>query len=196
VDWWKETIMSSLRKKLDKATFRFEDVDVCLNGELAGQREALLEKMQEVAEGPVEVRMGMAPQLPHQAVREEIDALEEEMRDQLVTLRFRTLSFEKWNNLLAKHPPRDGLPLDARKGYNVVAVTKEAAEHSGWLVENGTPESIAPEEWSELWANLSGGDFDRIWGVITRLNESNGWVGVDFLKKGSGKTPSSTETSS
>ena len=181
--------MSALRKKLDKASFRYEDVDVCLNGELAGQRDALLEKMAE----PVEVRVGLNP---HREVQAELDAMVAEMREQLVTLRFRTLSFDKWNTLIAKHPPREGLPLDSRKGYNVVAVTKEAAQHSGWLVEGGEPESIAADEWAELWANMSGGDFDRIWGVITRLNESNGWQGVDFLKKESAKTPDSTETSS
>lgn len=186
--------MSALGKKLKNASFRYEDVDICLNGELANRRDALYDELEAAAAGPADVRLGQ--KLATTEVQERIDALESEMRDEIVTLRFRTLTFEKWNLIIAKYPPRDGVVLDARKGYDVVAVTKRAAEASGWSVDDGKTETITEDEWKELWENLSGGDFDRIWGVITRLNESNGWAGVDFLKKGSEKTSNSTETSS
>lgn len=183
--------MSKLRRSLDKATFRYEDVTVSLDGELGVERDELYKEL-EAAAASTDFRLG---QVPGVEVKARIDALEERMRDALVTFRFRTLAFEAWNAVCAKHPPREGVSIDGRKGYNIVAATKEAAELSGWVYDDGRTEPVTADEWADLWQNLSGGDFDRIWGAITRLNETNGWVGVDFLKKGSTKTPASAGTS-
>lgn len=183
--------MSKLRRSLDKATFRYEDVTISLDGELGVERDELYEELS-AASASTDFRLG---QVPGVGVKARIDALEDRMRDDLVTLRFRTLPFAAWNAIIAKHPPRDGVSIDARKGYNIVAATKEAAEASGWVYDEGRTEPITADDWSDLWANLSGGDFDRIWGVVTRLNETNGWAGVDFLKKDSTKTPTSAGTS-
>lgn len=180
--------MSKLRKSLDKASFRFEDVDVCLDGEAGVERDRLYRELGEAADVP---RATMGPS-PAVAVQERIDALEDSMREDLVTLRFRALSFDRWNGIIALRPPREGVAIDARKGYDIVGVTKAAAEVSGWVVDGDKTESIASDEWADLWEKLSGGDFDRIWGAITRLNETDGWAGVEFLKKGSTKTPDST----
>lgn len=183
--------MSKLRKSLDKASFRFEDVDVCLDGEASVERDRLYKELGDAVNAP---RLTMGPPATVE-VQNRIDALEEAMRDSLVTLRFRALSFDRWNGIIALEPPRDGVAVDARKGYNIVAATKRAAEASGWVVNGDTTESIPADEWADLWENLSGGDFDRIWGAVTRLNETDGWAGVAFLKKDSTKTPDSTETS-
>ncbi|MGO4583643.1 hypothetical protein AB4Z38_07110 [Arthrobacter sp. 2RAF6] len=181
--------MSKLRKSLDKASFRYEDVDVCLNGEASVERDRLYRELGDAADGP---RTTMGPIAAVAEVQAKIDALESEMRDDLVTLRFRALSFDRWNGIIALRPPLEGVAVDARKGYNTVAVTKAAAEAGGWLVDGDTTESIPADEWADLWENLSGGDFDRIWGAVTRLNETDGWAGVGFLKKDSTKTPDST----
>jgi|GEM_PF-3408531 hypothetical protein len=183
--------MSRLRKSLDKATFRYEDVTISLNGELSVKRDQLYKDLGEAANAPRET---MAPPATA-AVQAEIDALEDSMREDLVTLRFRALSFDRWNGIIALRPPREGVAVDARKGYDIVGVTKAAAEASGWVVNGEATESIPADEWADLWENLSGGDFDRIWGVVTRLNETDGWAGVAFLKKDSTKTPDSTGTS-
>lgn len=183
--------MSKLRKSLDKASFRFEDVDVCLDGEASVERDRLYKELGDAVNAP---RLTMGPPATVE-VQGRIDALEETMRDSLVTLRFRALSFDRWNGIIALEPPREGVAVDARKGYNIVAATKRAAEASGWVVNGDTTESIPADEWSDLWENLSGGDFDRIWGAVTRLNETDGWAGVAFLKKDSTKTPASTGTS-
>lgn len=178
--------MSKLRKSLDKASFRFEDVEICLDGELGVQRDALLKELGAAANGSFK---------DVAAVQARIDALEATMRDELVTLRLRALSFDRWNGIIALRPPREGVALDSRKGYDIVGVTKAAAEASGWVVDGDKTEPIPADEWADLWENLSGGDFDRIWGAVTRLNETDGWAGVGFLKKGSTKTPDSTGTS-
>jgi hypothetical protein len=183
--------MSKLRKSLDKATFRFEDVDVCLDGEASVERDRLYKELGEAANTP---RLTMSPP-PIAEVQARIDALEDSMRESLVTLRFRTLSFERWNAIIALEPPREGVAIDARKGYNIVTATKRAAEASGWSVDGDSTEPVALDEWKDLWEKLSGGDFDRIWGAVTRLNETDGWAGVGFLKKDSTKTPDSTGTS-
>lgn len=183
--------MSKLRRSLDKASFRFEDVDVCLDGEASVERDRLYRELGKAAEAP-RVTMGPSPVMEVQA---RIDALEEAMRENLVTLRFRALSFDRWNAIIALRPPREGVSIDARKGYDIVGVTKAAAEASGWAVDGDKTEPIPSDEWAGLWENLSGGDFDRVWGAVTRLNETDGWAGVAFLKKDSTKTPASTGTS-
>lgn len=183
--------MSKLRKSLDKASFRFEDVDVCLDGEAGVERDRLYRELGEAADAP---RATLAPP-PVAEVQARIDALEESMRDDLVTLRFRALSFDRWNAIIALRPPREGVAVDQRKGYDIVGVTKAAAEAGGWVVDGDKTEPIPADEWADLWEKLSGGDFDRVWGAITRLNETDGWAGVEFLKKGSTKTPDSTGTS-
>lgn len=183
--------MSKLRNSLNKATFRYEDVTISLDGELGVERDALYKELGEVAQQPVH-QMGPGPVVE---VQKRIDALEDRMREDLVTLRFRAISTDRWNGIIALNPPRDNVPLDARKGYNIISTTKAAAEAGGWVVDGDKTEPVPADEWADLWDNLSGGDFDRIWGTITRLNESNGWAGVDFLKKDSTKTPASTGTS-
>jgi hypothetical protein len=183
--------MSKLRKSLDKATFRYEDVDVCLDGELSVERDRLYKELSDAADAP---RATMGPS-PVAAVQERIDAVEAAMRDDMVTLRFRALSFDRWNGIIALRPPREGVAIDGRKGYDIVGVTRAAAEASGWVVDGDTTESVSADEWADLWEKLSGGDFDRIWGAVTRLNETDGWAGVGFLKKDSTKTPDSTGTS-
>lgn len=184
--------MSKLRKSLDKASFRYEDVDVCLNGEASVERDRLYRELSDAADAP---QVTMGPVAAVAEVQGRIDALEDSMRDELVTLRFRALSFDRWNQIIALRPPREGVAIDARKGYDIVSATKDAAEVAGWVVNGDTTESIPADEWADLWENLSGGDFDRIWGAVTRLNESDGWAGVGFLKKDSTKTPDSTGTS-
>lgn len=183
--------MSKLRKSLNKATFRYEDVDVSLDGELSVQRDQLFKELGEAVDAP---RVTMGPPATV-AVQERIDALEATMREDMVTLRFRALSFDRWNAIIALRPPRQGVAIDARKGYDIVGVTKAAAEASGWVVDDGKTEPITADEWTDLWDKLSGGDFDRVWGAVTRLNETDGWAGVGFLKKDSTKTPDSTGTS-
>jgi len=183
--------MSKLRKSLDKATFRFEDVDVCLDGEASVERDQLYKELGEAANAP---RLTMGPP-PIAEVQSRIDALEDTMRESLVTFRFRALSFDRWNAIIALRPPREGVAVDARKGYDIVGATRAAAEASGWVVDGDSTESIPADEWADLWEKLSGGDFDRVWQAITRLNETDGWAGVAFLKKDSTKTPDSTGTS-
>jgi len=100
--------MSKLRKSLDKATFRFEDVDVCLDGEAGVARDRLYKELGEAADVP---RATMGPPATVE-VQARIDALEETMREDLVTLRFRALSFDRWNAIIALRPPREGVAVE------------------------------------------------------------------------------------
>lgn len=172
--------MSKLKNKTDKATFRYRDVTVMLDGEKAAERDALMESIANSQE-PVDARLG---QDPAAEARKALAELEDEMRESLVTVRLRALPTEKWNALVAQFPPRDGVAIDQRKEYNVYEVTKAAVEAAGHLVEDGKTESVEAGEWPAFWAHLSGGDFDRFWIATMTLNEQDGWMGVDFLKKG------------
>jgi hypothetical protein len=171
--------MSKLKQKTDKATFRYRDVTVMLDGEKAVERNALLEAVGAAAEAP-DLRLG---EDPVKAARAALAVLEDEMRESLVTFRLRALPTDKWNAIIAKFPARENNALDARKGYNIVEVTKATVESSAHLIEDGKTEPVEPDEWPALWASLSGGDFDRFWFATYGLNEQDGWLGTDFLKK-------------
>ena len=172
--------MSKLKQKTDKATFRYRDVTVMLDGEKAIERDALVQAITDAVDAP-DLRLGEDPAA---VARKKLDALEEEMRDALVTIRVRALPTDKWNKICAAHPAREGVALDKPKGYNVVEVTKAAVQAGGHLVEDGKTEPVEDGEWPAFWDNLSGGDFDRFWFAVYGLNEQDGWLGVDFLKKG------------
>jgi hypothetical protein len=172
--------MSKLKQKTDKATFRYRDVTVMLDGEKAAERDALLEAVGAAADSP-DLRLG---EDPVKVARERLAALEDEMRESLVTFRLRALPTDKWNAIIAKFPQRENNRLDAVKGYNIVEVTKATVQASAHLIEDGKTESIDADEWPAFWENLSGGDFDRFWIASYTLNEQDGWMGVDFLKKG------------
>lgn len=172
--------MSKLKSKTDKATFRYRDVTVMLDGEKAAERDALVEAIA-TSQEPVDARLGKDPAAE---ARKALAALEDEMREALVTVRLRALPTDKWNALTAQFPPRDGVTIDQRKEYNVVEVTKGAVEAAGHLFEDGKTEPVEPGEWPAFWENLSAGDFDRFWIAAMTLNEQDGWMGVDFLKKG------------
>lgn len=172
--------MSKLKAKTDKATFRYRDVTVMLDGEKAIERDALVEAITNAKDAP-DLRLGEDPAAE---ARKKLDALEEEMRDSLVTIRVRALQTDKWNAICAANPPREGVVLDKPKGYNIIEVTKAAVEAGGHMIEDGKTEPIEADEWPEFWESLSGGDFDRFWFAVYGLNETDGWLGVDFLKKG------------
>ncbi|MFK0072658.1 hypothetical protein [Arthrobacter woluwensis] len=182
---------SKLRRAISRASFRYEDVDICLNGEAAQERDRLLNEIARVSGEP---RKTMGPD-PAKALLAELEELEASVQDDIITLRFRQLSFDVWNALIAKYPPREGVEMDRAKGYDIVAVTKHTAEISGHSLADGLTEPISSDEWADLWPNVSGGDFDRIWRATTRLNETLGWQGVGELKKASTPAPASTETS-
>lgn len=182
---------SKIRRAINRATFRYEDVDICLNGEAAQERDRLLNEIARVSGEP---RKTMGPD-PAKALLAELAEVEDAAQDDIITLRFRQLSFDVWNAVVAKYPPREGVEIDKAKGYDIVAVTKHAAEISGHSLADDLTEPISSDEWADLWPNVSGGDFDRIWQAITRLNETIGWRGVGELKKASTQTPASTETS-
>lgn len=184
--------MSSKLDLLNDATPETEDVGVLLNKSGRRELEALQEKLgaatQRLAnlnrakkKDPEELEAAKSEQ---EAVAAAVEAKKEELRAQVLMLRFTALPSPLWQSIIAKSAPRKTFTTDAHKGYNVHEVTKLAAQVNGVVVEDdGSTTALNAAQWAKLWESLSGGDFDRVWGTITRLNERNGWEGVEFLKK-------------
>lgn len=181
--------MSALGKKLECASFRYEDIEVALNGELAARRTALLGEIQKAT--PATARLA---QDPAAELRKELEKVEAELRESVVTIRVRAMDTDKWNALTLRYQPRKDAAIDKQKGYDIIAVTKESVQATGVLIHGGKTEQVTADEWKDLWEKIDAGDFDRFWMAITRLNETNGWTGVDYLKKGSTRTPASSGT--
>lgn len=82
-------------------------------------------------------------------------------------IRFYRSGSEAWSQATAKHPPREGVALDFRNGYNLTAVTREIAPESGRLVDGGDEQSLTAEQWADLWAVMPP--------ATARLIEANVW---------------------
>lgn len=178
---------------LNDAAPETEDIGVLLNKNGRRELEALQEKLGSTTQHlanlnrakkkvPEELEAAKSEQ---EAAAAAVEAKKEELRASVLMLRFTALPSPLWQSIVAKNAPRKTFTLDVNKGYNIHEVTKQAAQVNGVVVEDDeSTTALNAVQWAKLWEALSGGDFDRIWSTITKLNESNGWHGVEFLKKG------------
>ena len=56
-----------------------------------------------------------------------------------------------WSAATMNHPPRDGIALDFRNGYNLTAVTRTISASAGRIVEDGEEIQLTAEEWADFW---------------------------------------------
>ncbi|GAA4762646.1 hypothetical protein [Microbacterium gilvum] len=89
--------------------------------------------------------------------------------EKLVTARIHKLPGDAWRDLIAKHPPRAGALIDARRNYNVTAVTK-AYPHVALILEDGTEIDASPR-WSEIAGALDGPDLENLEFAVWGKNE-------------------------
>lgn len=115
---------------------------------------------------------------------ERIGKLEEDRREAadgtVWTFRFVQLSGPEWSEITIRNPPRPDVAIDLRYGYNYHQSARQAAARNGAVVrketaEDGTEtetlEQLEPGQWTDLWATLSGRDFERIAATVWDLNE-------------------------
>lgn len=155
------SIMGSANKR---ASRRYKDVRVVLNGALAVEREAL---MQQIGQEPQ--RMGQ--KAPETALR----AWEEEHKADVLTVRVNGASQVEWRQIQRKHPvakdQRARDLFDGVKGFSVIPVTIEVLEKFGQVVSGEKVETPTDEEWSEFWENVSPGDMTQLALAVISVHE-------------------------
>lgn len=164
-----------------------KDVTVCLDGELAREREELLAALEAAeAKDNLDLRLAGPNDVNAAPVRERLEALAEAAKGALKTLRFTRLEGDKWAELTSRHPVRIDVPMDRHYGYNYDAVCGAAAMLSGVLVEGDEVVSLSAEQWARLLKVLSGNEVGLIRDAVFTLNEYEPSKRLDALVKGFG----------
>lgn len=106
----------------------------------------------------------------------ELERVQAQAAEFLVTFRFTALHGFEWADLCAHSVPREGVAEDAGRSYNLDEVTKAAATRSGVRVgDDGTLIEVAAEQWQAVWETLPAPGLTAIKMNLWYLNEF-AWV--------------------
>lgn len=182
--------MSTFEERLAAAKAaprKYKDVPVCIDEELAQEREKLLEALKEAQkQDKNDERLGAPNDAFSAPIRERLDALAEAAQNALVILRFRRMDGDKWAEITSKHPARVEVPIDMHYGYNYDAACGAAAVYSGVRLEGDEEIPMTPVQWADLFTVIAGSDATQVRDAIWALNEFEPGKRLDALVKGYG----------
>lgn len=163
-----------------------KDVQVCLDGDLASERDELLAALTRAEKlDKDDARLGVTDE--HAGpIRERLDALTEAAASALATLRFTRLGGTRWAELTSRHPVRVDVAIDRHYGYNYDAVCWDAAVASGVILDGDAEKEMTVEQWGKMLDVLSGSDVQHIRDAIWALNEFEPAQRLNALVKGFG----------
>lgn len=173
---------------------KLKDVPVCLDGELAEQREALLGKLENAqAEDAFDQRLAGGSDRNARPIQDQLDAIAEAAAASLVTLRFYQLPGDEWTMLTSLHPVRLDSVMDRQYGYNIDAVIRAAVFYKsengvqyGFRLDGDTEHPLTVEDTNDLFHVLSGSEIAQIRDAVYALNEYDPAKRVNALVKGFG----------
>lgn len=155
----------SLKTKLKNAKPDFEDFTICLDRPLARRYEDALAK----AQADASERMSANP-----AKDPVVKALSKEVAESSVTLRIYSLPWGEYNDLVNRHPAREGVD----EQFNSMTFFPEAAKAGAVEVTDKSEIAVHGDDFDELVAGMSDGEFDRLAGAVILANRSNRSVGI------------------
>ncbi|HEU5223433.1 MAG TPA: hypothetical protein VFU07_07105 [Candidatus Lumbricidophila sp.] len=159
------------------------DVQVTLDAALAARVEELQDALQAAQDAyTADPRLSATAEI--KTAQEALDAVLEEAREALITLRFTRMDGDMWSELTSRCPARLDVDMDKVYGFNVNAVLALAAPLSGVLVEGDTVAEIPEADWRVLFKRLSGYELSLINDAIFSLNVWGPSQRVAELKKG------------
>lgn len=127
---------------------------------------------------------------------EEIRNLEDRMESETAKFRLRALPRNRWAELVAAHPPRDGDDDDKNVGLNRSTFFDAALVEPGVIVEvvqGGEPMEFDPvAEWESLADDMTDQQYTEFANAVFLLNR--GKVSIPFSRAASRKTQTSDET--
>jgi hypothetical protein len=133
------------------------EVEVCGRGDLVERHNQLVRDLH-AAEQAGGTSISGNPEVRRLA--EEIVQVEDEQAASRVRFKFKSLSRQAWNDLLAQHPPHKGENLGFHDATFVPAAVAACCMHPGLTVEQATA----------LRASLPGGEWDKIEKAVSTLN--------------------------
>lgn len=162
--------MSTVADKIAAAKARpaqFTDITVSLDAGLSDERDILLRQRQAIIDAASE-RLTAVPDTA--AVDAQIADVEAREADTLITIRIYKIPGDRWADLAATNPMREGALYDARFGYNIHGLTRAAAVEFAAIVEGENEVTLPKEQWAELWPLLEGFSFTKIADTVYEQN--------------------------
>lgn len=153
----------SLKTKLKNAKPDFEDFTICLDRPLAREYEEA--RQAAVVEASERMTAAKDPK---------VKALAARLLDASVTLRVYALPWQEYNELVTRHPARDGVD----EQFNSMTFFPAAAKATAVEVTAKSEVPIHEDDFDELVTGMSDGEFDRLAGVVIVANRSNRSVGI------------------
>lgn len=195
----------SLKDRVKSARFAFRDVDICMDGALVVERERALAEVlasgQDVQRlsrdaattagdlAPDE-RMGQKPAFVVELedaleaaqslladARGRVDDIEQQMRDDLITLRFTAVPKARFREIQAE-------------SETPAEIYSALARESGKHVNGDTAEDIDGDVWDMLEESMTAGQWQQIVAALDEVNITMADRRLDFLERGSKKTQS------
>ena len=151
-------------------------VSFCLDGDLKAEHEALeadfnASRNRSLADARlVDTSRGLAQQ---------VNDLEERMKESTVEFIIRGLKRGDWNELVAEHAPRDGNALDKSYGFNVEALMTVAIPKCIASVENHAGEVLefdVAAEWAALAEDMTDSQYEDFVLAVLRVNKGRNEV--------------------
>ena len=90
-----------------------------------------------------------------------------------------------WSAVTIKHPPREGVDMDARNGYDIAGVAREMSAKYGRLVDGGVELEIDAAEWVDLWATITPAAARTLEANVWFLHERDAELELERAKKAS-----------
>lgn len=179
--------MSSLDDKLAAKKFPHRDVHLCIDGELATERErtardlsaAVARKTDRLANPDVA------------RLRKELADLDQRVKESSITIRIYGVSFGEYNAIRNANPPRKG----HQEAFNPITFFVNVARKTGKYVDDDGEHDIAKDQWDKIEAALTDAEHDKIATAVVAVNRTDNLKGIDFLGNGSDATTDSSETS-
>lgn len=102
-----------------------------------------------------------------------ITDIEERMKSSTVIITIRALSRKRWAELVAAHPPRDGVEDDTTFGVNVSTFVDVALAESiegAVRADDGTQLDFTGKDWPEVAAEISNAQWQQFLFDLFRVN--------------------------
>lgn len=160
--------MGVLDKALASASRATQRVVVCLDGAGASERDRLFTERQSLK--PSDGRMSKSPV---KAIDERIAAVEERLRESLLTIEVEALPAPKWSKIKRECPPDPKDAMSRAAGFNVSVAVQQALVAASRVVDGDEVEALSQADWGRLHEALSGGDWDRLVMAVLALNQAS-----------------------